>query len=238
MVCAAGALAFVLQACGCPHCGQHHPHQQRGGHPGCVQLGDIATCPLPRPAQTHLDRTTFTKHTCACGRDDGTVTRTNSALRTTAAPSTMGMRQRVCWRGSGGLVKPDSTFLRPGETQSENRSFVNFYENTPPEAPVWTPHCGQQPRHPSLVSTHGLYESTKRPHRLKIHLGKCGADADSCTTGTRMTRPGRLLRGSGPTFGLRIADNDGPTNNGLAPTNPSRRLRCGGAAVTTKPSRR
>ena len=140
----------------------------------------------------------------------------NSALRTTTPP-TMGVHQRVCWRGSGALVKPDSTVLRPGETQSENRSLVNFYENTPPEAPVWTPHCGQPGRHPSLVRAHELYKSTKQSLRPSIDLGKRGPDADSCTTVTRMTRPGRLLRGPGPPCGLRIADNNGPTNNGWAP---------------------
>ena len=103
---------------------------------------------------------------------------------------------------AGAPVKPDNRVPRPGETQSENRSLVNFYENTPPEAPVWTPHCGQPPRHPSLVHTHELYESTKQSLHRSIDLGKCGADADSCTTDTRMTRPGRIIWGRSPPCGL------------------------------------
>ena len=46
-----------------------------------------------------------------------------------------------------------------------------------------TPHCGQPHPHPSLVHTHGLYESTQHPHRRNTHLGKRGGVVDSCTTG-------------------------------------------------------
>ena len=144
MVCAAGAFAFVMPeplqvpaAFVCPRCGQPHAHQQWVGtnETSCgLRIAD-------NPAYTH----DWCPPTYAW-------TLRNSALRTTTAPPRMGVHQRVCWRGSGGLVKRDNIDPRPGETGGEIRPVVNFYENTPPEAPVWTPHCGQQPRHPSLVS--------------------------------------------------------------------------------------
>ena len=102
---------------------------------------------------------------------------------------------------AGAAVKPDNRVPRPGETQSESDPLVNFYENTPPEAPVWTPHCGQPRRHPSLVCAHELYESTKQSLHRSIDLGKGGTPVDSCTTDTRMMRPGRIIWGRSPPCG-------------------------------------
>ena len=96
---------------------------------------------------------------------------------------------------AGAAVKPDNRVPRPGETQSESDPLVNFYENTPPEAPVWTPHCGQPRPHQQLVCTHELYESTKQSLRRSIDLGKRGPAVDSCTTGTQhdvLVAPKRL----------------------------------------------
>ena len=61
--------------------------------------------------------------------------------------------------------------------------------------PVKTPHCGQPHPHPLLVGAHELYESTKQSLRRSIDLGKRGRTADSCTTGTRIMRPGRIILG-------------------------------------------
>ena len=96
---------------------------------------------------------------------------------------------------AGTLVNAGNTISLPGETASENRPLVNFCDTNPAGDPLRTPHRGQPGLHPSLVGVHELYESTKQSLRRSIDLGKRGRTADSCTTGTRIMRPGRIILG-------------------------------------------
>ena len=186
----------------------------------------------------NADNTALTHDRCP---PTNTHTGPNSALRTTTVPPTMGVHQRVCLRGGGGLVKADDTVFRPGEIASENRSLVKFFETTLPYSGTSrTVHCGQPGQRASLAGAHELYDSTKQSLCRRIDLGERGIPVESCTTGTRMMRRGRIifLGGKAHLADFRIADNHGPTNNGSPPTNPSRIFRRGRTAATARASRR
>ena len=112
-----------------PHCGQ----QPR--HPSLVSTHELyESTQHPNRLKAHLGKRGGVVDSCTTGAPHGllvALTLADSALRTTTAPPTMGVHQRVGWRGSGGLVKVDNSDPRPGETQSENRSLVNFCDTNP-----------------------------------------------------------------------------------------------------------
>ena len=113
-----------------PHCGQPRNTPMIGAHPRIVRINTTPQPTQNRPGQTRRRRR-FVHYWCPAWPPRRPLTLADSALRTTTAPPTMDVHQRVCWRRSGGLVKADNSDPRPEETQSENRSLVNFYENTP-----------------------------------------------------------------------------------------------------------
>ena len=101
-----------------PHCGEPDMDPPLAGthecpHPSKLRIADNPTC------SHHWSVPTNTR------------TRPDAALRTTTPPPRMGAHQRTCRPGSKCLVKPDNTALLLGETQSENRSLVNFCDTNP-----------------------------------------------------------------------------------------------------------
>ena len=136
------------------------------------------------------------------------------------------------------LAKADNSVLRPGETSSENRPVVNFYENTPAEAHradsalrtnTPAPIIGAHPRivqidettPPTQIPPGQTWQRCRFVHNRYAARRRRGPLAEQRRPPPRLPAPLRI-----PPCGLRIADNRGPTNNGSTPSNRSRGFRC------------
>ena len=142
-------------SCGLAHCGQPRPHPSLAGtheypYPTKLRIADTSDTANNGCTPTDLPsgRWGFVKADNSVLRRGETASENrpvvnfyentppeahlaDAALRTTTPPPRMGAHQRTCRPGSKCLVKPDNTVLRPGETQSENRSLVNFCDTNP-----------------------------------------------------------------------------------------------------------